>query len=155
MITKKQIVELIASKVKEDGFFIVEVNVKPSNKIEVFLDSDKGVPVHYCVEISRLIEHSLDRETEDFELQVSSPGIGQPFKVVEQYHKSIGRPVEVLTSEGHIQKGVLIEVNDTGFAIEEEKKIKIEGKKKKELQVFRYEFSFDEVKRVKEILNLT
>jgi ribosome maturation factor RimP len=154
MITKKQIVELIDSKVKEDGFFIVDVNVKPSNKIEVFIDSDKGVPIEYCVEVSRLIEHSLDREAEDFELQVSSPGIGQPFKVIEQYHKAVGRPLEVLTNDERIQKGVLKEVFETGFVIEEEKKVKIEGKKKKELQVFRYEFSFDEVKRVKELLKL-
>jgi ribosome maturation factor RimP len=154
MITKKQIAELINSKLKEDGFFIVDVKVKPSNRIEVFIDSDKGVPVDYCVEVSRFIEHSLDRDAEDFELQVSSPGIGQPFKVIEQYHKAIGLPLEVLTNDGRLQQGVLKEVSETGFVIEEEKKVKIEGGKKKELQLFRYEFSFDEVKRVRELLKL-
>ncbi len=106
------------------------------------------------MKISRLIENSLDREEEDDELEVSSPGIGQPFKVPGQYFKAIGRPVEVLTNEGEIRKGLLEEVNDNGFVIKEETKVKPEGKKKKELQVFKHRYSFDEVKRVKELLSL-
>ena len=154
MITKEQITGLIGSKLREDGFFPVEVNVKPGNKIEVLIDSNNGVPIEYCVEISRLIEHSLDRDAEDFELQVSSPGIGQPLKVPEQYHKCIGRPVEVLTNDGKTRKGILEIVNDDAFFIKEEKMIKPEGKKKKELQIINHRFSFEEVKRVKEILSL-
>jgi ribosome maturation factor RimP len=154
MISKKQIFKLIGAKLAEDGFFPVEVDVKPGNKIEVLIDSDKGVPIKYCIEISRLIEHSFDRETEDFELQVSSPGIGQPFKVKEQYIKCAGRPVEVMANDGTIQKGIMEAVSDDEFTVKEEKMVKPEGKKKKELQVFNHRFSFDEVKRVKEILSL-
>ncbi|MGQ1890383.1 ribosome assembly cofactor RimP [Thermophagus sp. OGC60D27] len=154
MITKEQIVERIDSKVKEDGAFIVEVNVRPNNKIEVLVDSEAGISISYCGELSRFIEAAFDREEEDFELEVSSPGIGYPFKVKEQYYKNLTRPVEVLTSEGKVFKGILKEVNEDGFAIEEEKKVKIEGKKKKELKVFRYEFNFDAVKRVIELLKL-
>ena len=154
MITKEQILKLMGDKLGEDGFFLVDVQVKPGNKIEVLIDSSKGVPIEYCVEISRLIEHSLDREVEDFSLEVSSPGIGQPFKVIEQYRKCVGRPVEVVTTAGNVQKGILEEVMDDGFRISEEKKVKIEGKKKKELKVFNHPFRFEEVKRVKEILEL-
>lgn len=154
MITKEQIFKLIGEKLREDGFFPVEVNVKPGNKIEVLIDSNTGVPIKYCVEVSRLIEHSLDRDSEDFELQVSSPGIGQPFKVKEQYQKCIGRPVEVFLSDGRTQKGVLEEVADEGIVLKEEKMIKPEGKKKKELQVLDHRFSFDDVKWTKEILKI-
>ncbi|PWD99195.1 ribosome assembly cofactor RimP [Marinilabilia rubra] len=154
MITKEQILDLIGEKLEDDGFFLVDVSVKPGNKIDVLIDSEKGVPIEYCVEISRKIEHSLDREVEDFSLEVSSPGIGQPFKVIEQYAKCIGRPVEIVTPDGRVQKGILEEVTEDGFTVSEEKKVKVEGKKKKELQVFNHQFSFDETKRVKEILSL-
>ncbi len=154
MITKEQVLKLIGNKLEEDGFFLVDVNVKPGNRIEVLIDSYNGVPIAYCVEISRLIEHSFDRETEDFEMEVSSAGIGQPFKVKEQYLKTSGRPVELLTNDGIILKGVLEEVGEEGFMIKEEKMIKPEGKKKKELQIFNHQFSFDQVKRIKEILSI-
>jgi ribosome maturation factor RimP len=154
MILKEQILKLIDEKLSKDGFFLVEVNVAPGNKIEVIIDSEKGVSIGYCVEISRLIEHSLDRDIEDFELGVSSPGIGEPFKVLKQYFKCIGRPVEVLTVDGRSQTGILNEVKDRGFVVKEEKKVKPEGKKKKELQIFYHQFSFDDVRRVKEILSL-
>ncbi|MFW5890463.1 MAG: ribosome assembly cofactor RimP [Marinilabiliaceae bacterium] len=154
MIEKEQILDLIQPKLREDGYFPVSVEVKPGNRIEVLIDSKEGVPIEYCIETSRLIEKSLDRDSEDFELEVSSPGIGQPFKVKEQYWKCIGRPVEVLLPDGRTQKGVLEEVGDDGFVVKEEKKVKPEGKKKKELQVFNHRFRFDEVKKVKEILEL-
>ena len=124
MIKKEQILNLIQSKLREDGYFPVSVEVKSGNRIEVLIDSNEGVPVEYCMEISRLIEQSLDRDAEDFELEVPSPGIGQPFKVKEQYLKSIGRPVEVLLPDGQTQKGVLEKVDDEGFDVKEEKKVK-------------------------------
>ena len=154
MIKKKEILDLIIPKLKEDGYFPVKVNVKPGNRIEVLIDGENGVPIDYCVEISRLIENALDREVEDFELQVSSPGIGQPFKVREQFLKNIDRPVEVLLPDGRIWKGVLEKVDNEGFNIKEEKKVKPEGKKKKELQVFNHWFRFDEIQKVKELIYL-
>ncbi len=154
MIVKEQIWSLIADKLEADGFFPVEVTVKPGNRIEILIDSENGVPIEYCVEISRLVEHSFDREEEDFELEVSSPGIGQPLRVAQQYHKCLGHPVEVMAHDGAIQKGILEVITDDGFVVKEEKMIKPEGKKKKELQIINHQFSFEDVKRVKEILSL-
>lgn len=154
MITKKQIFDIIEPKIKEDGAFIVDVTVKPDNRIEVLVDSHDGVSISYCGELSRYIENNLDREAEDFSLEVSSPGIGHPFKVKEQFIKCVNRPVEVLTAQGERFSGLLKEVREDTFVIEEEKKVKIEGKKKKELQKFSYEFNFDQVKRVIELLKL-
>jgi ribosome maturation factor RimP len=152
MISKAQITNLIAEKVETDGYFLVDVDVKPSNRIVVLLDGEKGVPIEYCVSISRLIEHSLDRESADFELEVSSPGIGQPFKVLQQYKKCIGRTVEVVTPTGVKIAGELISAAAEGFVVRESKMVKPEGKKKKELQVIDHPFNFGDVKSVKEII---
>jgi ribosome maturation factor RimP len=152
MISQAQIIEIINEKLEADGYFLVSADVKPSNQIMIFIDGENGVPIEYCVQISRLIENSFDREAEDFSIEVSSAGIGQPFKVPRQYQKNIGRTVEVLTPDSKKITGVLTEVTNTGFVVKEEKMVKPEGKKKKELQVFMQAFNFEEVKYVKEII---
>jgi len=153
MITKEQIREIITQKIEADGCFIVDVKVSTTNKITVLIDSMEGISIDYCIQISRLIESSFDREEEDFELEVSTPGLGQPLKVLDQYKKNIGREVEVTPFESAPFKGTLVEVNDTHFLVKEEKKVKIEGKKKKELKVFNRNYKFDEVKSVKIIVS--
>lgn len=152
MISQAQIIEIINEKLEADNYFLVSADVKPSNQIMVFIDGDNGVPIEYCVQISRLIENSFDREAEDFSIEVSSAGIGQPFKVPRQYRKNIGRQVEVLTPDSQKITGILTDANDTGFVVKEEKMVKPEGKKKKELQVCMHAFNFDDVKYVKEII---
>jgi len=153
MISKEQVLEIIKEKIEEDDCFIVDLKVSTSNKITVLVDSIEGVSIDYCIKISRLIEGSFDREEEDFELEVSTPGLGQPFKVINQYKKNVGREVEVNPLEGAPHKGILAEVTEEGFTVEEEKKVKVEGQKKKELKVFSYNYKFDEVKSVKLIIS--
>ena len=153
MITKEQIRDIITEKIEADDCFIVDVKVSASNKITVLIDSMDGVNIDYCIQISRMIESSFDRDEEDFELEVSTPGLGQPLKVIYQYKKNIGREVEVTPFESAPFKGKLVEVNEDGFVVEEEKKVKIEGKKKKELKVFNHNYKFDEVKSVKIIIS--
>lgn len=152
MITKQQILDIISEKVDEEGYFLVDVDVNSSNKIVVLVDGDSGVPIEFCVSLSRLIENSIDREVEDFELEVSSPGIGQPFRVHRQYLKCLGREVEVLAFDGIKYKGTLKSVTESGIVITEEKSVKIKGRKKKELQTIEHSFSFDEIKSVKETI---
>ncbi|WP_066632386.1 ribosome assembly cofactor RimP [Labilibacter marinus] len=153
MITKEQIREIIAEKIEADDCFIVEVKVSASNKIIVTIDSMNGIGIDYCIQISRLIEGSFDRDIEDFELEVSTPGLGQPLKVLNQYEKNIGKDIEVTPFETAPFKGKLTEVNEDNFVVEEMKKVKIEGKKKKELQVINHNYKFDEVKAVKVIVS--
>ncbi len=152
MITETLITGIIDAKLEEDEMFLVEVAVKPGNKITVMVDHDNGVPISYCIELSKFIEAALDRDDEDFELEVASAGIGQPFKVKRQYLKNIGREVEVLMKDGKKFSGKLISVDDNGFSVEFEEKVKIEGKKRKELQVKTVSCNFDEVKQVKDII---
>ncbi|MBR8534304.1 ribosome assembly cofactor RimP [Carboxylicivirga sediminis] len=153
MITEATIEGIITDKLAADEMFLVELAVKPGNKIIVMIDNDNGVPISYCIELSKFIEAGLNRDEEDFELEVASAGIGQPFKVKRQYMKNIGREVEVLTSAGIKFTGKLIAVEEEGFTVEVEEKVKIEGKKRKELQVKTVNCNFDEVKQVKDIIS--
>jgi ribosome maturation factor RimP len=152
MILQSSITELINDKLEADGYFLVDIEIKPSNDVIVFIDSDNGVSIDYCAEISRLIENSLNRETEDFSLEVSSSGLGQPFKVLRQYKKNIGKEVEVYTDKKIRIIGFLTDVTDKHFQIREEKKVKTETGKKKELQIKLHQFGYEEIKYVKEII---
>ncbi len=151
MINKSTIITLIEEKLTEDQF-IVEVEVSPANQISVQIDSENGISIDDCVAISRQIEGNLDREEEDFELQVSSAGLGQPFKVFRQYTKNIGREIEVVLKDGQKLEGILKGVQETSFELETSKKEKIEGKKKKELVTRVLSIAFDEAKTVKNII---
>ncbi|MCW3787192.1 ribosome assembly cofactor RimP [Plebeiibacterium sediminum] len=153
MITKEQISTLIQEKLEADDCFLVDLKISTGNKITVLIDSMSGISIDYCIQISRLIEGSLDREVEDFELEVSTPGLGQALKVKQQYVKNIGREVEVTLLNAAPHKGILTEVTENGFTIEEEKKVKIEGKKKKELKIFSHNYTFDEIKSVKVVIS--
>jgi ribosome maturation factor RimP len=152
MITESQILEIIKEKLEADDVFLVELKVAVGNRISVTVDKLTGISIDYCVQLSKYIDASLDREIEDFELEVWSAGIGQPFKVVKQYQKNIGNNVEVLTLSGQKLKGLLVAVSDSDFTVKVETKVKSEGKKKKELQIIEHLFKFEEVKSVKDIV---
>lgn len=151
MIDKSKIIALIEEKLTEDQF-IVDVEVSPANQISVQIDSETGISIDDCVTISRQIEGNLDREEEDFELQVSSAGLGQPFKVFRQYTKNIGCEIEVVLKDGQKLEGILKAAQETSFDIETSKKEKVEGKKKKELVTRVLTIAFEEAKTVKNII---
>ncbi|WP_372773755.1 ribosome assembly cofactor RimP [Mangrovibacterium sp.] len=151
MIDKKKIIQLIEDKLTEDQF-IVDVEISPANQISVLIDGENGISIDHCVAVSRQIEGNLDRESEDFELQVSSAGLGLPFKVLRQYLKNIGREVEVVLKDGQKREGILKHADENGFELETTQKEKIEGKKKKELVTRLLQFSFEQTKTVKNII---
>ena len=100
MISKEKIIKLAQERIQEldNGNYLVEVNISPKNAITVKMDNlNGGVSIKDCVSVSRNIEHNLDIEIEDFELQVTSPGLDQPFKVAQQYQKNIGKKISLLT----------------------------------------------------------
>ena len=153
MITIQQVESLILDKLEADDVFVVKLAISTSNAISVVLDSEKGIPISYCIDISRLIEHKLDRESEDFSLEVSTAGLSEPLKLSRQYKKNIGREVDVITNEDKKLTGKLIEADDAGFTIEIEEKVKIEGKEKKELRITPQMFKFEDVKSVKIVVS--
>lgn len=152
MITQEDIKRVIESIVAQKEVFIVDVKVSSSNFVTVELDSNKGISIDDCVEISKLIESSFDREIEDFELEVSSAGLSSAFKVVQQYYKNIGQEVEVLVKTGKKFTGILKSVNENGFIIEKSKLEKVEGKKKKQEVKEEVTLLFADVKSTKLVI---
>lgn len=109
--------KLVAEAVEEnDSLFLIELSFLPSNKIKVIVDGDQGISLKECVRISRHVEHNLDREEEDFALEVTSPDITQPLSVERQYKKNIGRVLKVKTEEGEVE-GTLEHADDKGIAL--------------------------------------
>jgi len=153
MITKSEIVALVEEKIEGTDYFIVDISVSSSNQIRVEIDGDKGVKINDCIQISRHIEGNYDREEEDFELTVSSAGMDQPFKILRQYQRYIGREVELKTTGGEKLKGQLISANETVVEIEIAERRKIEGKKKKQLIIEKKAVPMEQVKETKVVIS--
>ncbi|MDG0973919.1 MAG: ribosome assembly cofactor RimP [Crocinitomicaceae bacterium] len=155
MINKKKIEELALERIEEldKDLFIVEISISASNSIRVEIDSASGnVAIEDCISVSRNIEHNLDREEQDFELQVSSPGLDKPFRVVQQYKKNVGREVKLTPVNGVKLEGVLKSADDNGVVIETTRKERLEGKKKKVTVVEEHPFNYDEIKETKIVI---
>lgn len=152
MIDTKTVEHLVNEKIQETDLFLVEIKVDARNSIGIFVDSPQGISIDQCVAISRHVEHSLDREAEDFALEVSSPGIGYPFKVIGQYQKAIGQTIEVLYLNGEKLQGKLLDVNEENFTLEYSAKEKPEGAKRPVWVEKEKTIGFAEAKSVKEII---
>ncbi len=152
MIDKKIIEDIVTERITDSDLFLVEVKIDTQNNITVTLDSPEGISVDTCVFVSQYIESQLDREKEDFALEVSSPGIGQPLKVLPQYKKILNSTVEVLLSNGIKLNGTLRDANNEGILLEYETKEKPEGAKRP-IKVIKTEpYKFSEIKTVKETI---
>ena len=134
-------------------YFLTDLTISTDNRIVVEIDNEEGVWIEDCVELSRFIESHLDREEEDFELEVGSAGIGQPFKVLRQYEIHQGERVEVLTTEGKKLQGTLGGVTPEGFTLTIEEKVREEGAKRPKLVEREVPFSFDQVKSTKYVID--
>lgn len=154
MITKEQIAELVEAYLQAGDNYLVDVKVNPGNLIAVEIDNDNGVVIDDCAALSRHLEENLDREVEDFELEVGSAGLTSPFKVVRQYLKNLGNPVEVLTKDGKKLSGELKSANEEGFTIGVIKKVKPEGSKKKIEVEEEVSWMYNEVKYAKYLLKV-
>lgn len=126
MITEKQITEIVNEKLQGTPLFLVETRIKSGNFITVAIDSDNFVSINDCAALSRHIESKLDRETEDYELEVSSAGLDQPLKLQRQYLKNIGNDLKVITLDGKNFTAALLGVGtkDITLLIPENKKKK-------------------------------
>ncbi len=155
MITEAKVRELIEGKVEADGYFIVEVSVSAGNDIRIVVDSENGVPISYCEEIDALVETSLNRDEEDYSLEVSSAGIGTELKVMGQFMKNIGNKVEVTMPNGAWVRGVLVSADEEGFEIETEEKRKVEtesGKKVNQIVKETHRYERKDIRSVKDIV---
>lgn len=153
MIEKKTVCQIVEEWLKEKEYFLVEVTVSPDDKIVVEIDHKEGVWIEDCVELSRYIESKLDREAEDYELEVGSAGIGQPFKVLQQYVNHVGCDVEVLTKDGRKLCGVLKEADEAHFVVTIRKKVKEEGAKRPKMVDEDLRFAYEEIKYTKYLIS--
>lgn len=153
MIDKQLLTQTVEQAIENTDLFIVDIKVNPGNAIVVELDSETGIDIDMCVNITRKIESVFDRDVEDYELEVGSAGLTAPFKVRGQYLKNIGNDIEVLTCDGRKLHGVLTEVGDDEFTVEIEKKVKEEGAKRPTLVKEPLTFKFNETKSVKYLIN--
>ncbi len=152
MINKQTIISLIESHFEGSDKFIVDVKVLAGNKIEVYIDAPKHIVIADCVELSRFIEGHLDREKEDFELQVSSPGATESFKVLDQYRKYKETKVKVVTKDGKKYEGVLKEANDDTFVLEETRREKKIVGKGNQTVIENITIAYNNVKETKSVL---
>ena len=153
MIDKNIVKKLVDEWLEGKDYFLTDLTVSPDDRIVVEIDHEEGVWIEDCVELSRHIENNLDREQEDFELEVGSAGIGQPFKVLRQYEINQGQRVEVLTKEGKKLQGVLGNVTAEGFTLTVSEKVREEGKKRPVLVDRELPFTYDAVKSTKYIID--
>jgi len=154
MIDKKVVQNLVEEWLKDNDYFLVDVSVSADDKIVVEIDHADGVWIDDCVELSKFIEDHLNRDEEDYELEVGSAGLGQPFKVPQQYINHVGDDVEVLSPEGKKVKGVLKSVNEPEFTVTTIQKVKNEGDKRPHNEEIDLSFNMNEVKYVKYLLKV-
>ncbi|MCZ8372771.1 ribosome assembly cofactor RimP [Phocaeicola acetigenes] len=153
MIDKNVVTRIVNEWLEGKDYFLVDITVSPDDKIVVEIDHAEGVWIDDCVELSRYIESKLNREEEDYELEVGSAGIGQPFKVLKQYLIHIGTDVEVLAKDGKKYVGVLSDANEENFTITVETKIKPEGAKRPKLVEQDITFTYEEIKYTKYLIS--
>jgi ribosome maturation factor RimP len=152
MIEKDGIIRLAEAHLEASACYLVEVSVKPGNLIAVEIDHDEAVGIDDCVALSRCIEEGLDREVEDFELEVGSAGISSPFKLVRQYVKNIGNEVEMLLGNGTKLTGTLQSANERNVTLGVTKEIRPEGAKRKVKTVEDQTYTYSEIKYTKNIV---
>lgn len=147
--TQLQTIEGMAAAILEQDpkLFLVEARVKPTNNIKLFVDGDSGITIEQCIAINRALYKQIEEAelfpSGDFSLEVSSPGLDEPLKMLRQYHKNVGRKVEVLLKDGIKLEGLMKEVGDEGIIIQETK-----GKNKKQ-EIIDHNVSFESIKSTK------
>jgi len=131
MQVEKRVIELVEEKISDrPELFLVEVKLLPGNKLIIHVDGDQGISIQDCAAISRHVGFHLEEENtieKAYNLEVSSPGVGEPLKLKRQYEKNIGRELSVKITGGDIMEGKLLDVNEQSITIEA--KVKEKGKK--------------------------
>jgi ribosome maturation factor RimP len=151
MIAKNQVLESLQHLISNTDIFIVDFSVSASNRIKILIDRPQGLGIADCANISRGLEEALDRDAQDFELEVSSPGAESVFKVPQQYLKNIGKPIEVRLTNQTIVKGKLIDYQADFLSIRPDN----QGKKKEKKSPECLSIPLNEISQVKGVVSFT
>lgn len=153
MIAKSKVTEIVNQWLEDKEYFLVEVSVSADNCVSVEIDHADGVWIEDCAELSRFVQEHVGEELDNYELEVGSAGIGQPFKVHQQYVNYIGKDVEVLAVDGKKVQGVLKSVDGDDFVVTVKEKQKVEGKKRPVIVDVDKQFSMNNIKYTKYLLS--
>lgn len=153
MIERNTVKTVVEEWLSGNDYFLVDVTFTPDDRIVVEIDHADGVWIEDCAELSRFMQERLGEELGNYELEVGSAGIGQPFKVVQQYENHIGKEVEVLDAEGKKVQGVLKQVDGRDFVVTVKEKQKLEGKKRPQIVDVDKTFNMDNIKYTKYLLS--
>jgi len=145
MINRESLLAAITEYFEGKKVFLVELKVVPGNRITVFVDGDEGATVADCQELHRYLESQFDREQEDYDLTVSTPGIDQPLKVQRQYTRNVGRNVKVIRTDSSAYSGKLLKADPEKFVVLTRAKEVVAGKKNKVWVEREIEFNYPEV----------
>ena len=153
MIDKNVVKKLVDEWLEGKEYFLVDIQISADAKIVVEIDHADGGWIEDCVELSKFIEERLSRDEEDYELEVGSAGLGQPFKVPQQYINFIGKEVEVLDQDRRKIRGILKSVEGEKFVVSVNEKVQVEGKKRPVKMDVDHEYDMNEVKYTKYIIS--
>ena len=154
MIDKSIIREIVEKWLDGKEYFLVDIEVSADDRIVVEIDHADGVWIEDCVALSKFVEENLSRDEQDYELEVGSAGLGQPFKVAQQYANHVGKEVEVLTADGKKVRGILTSAEEPQFTVTTQEKVKVEGKKRPVVQETEHTFDMKGVKYCKYLFNV-
>ncbi len=154
MIDKNALESVVNEWLADKDYFLVDLSVTTDDRVVVVIDHAEGVWIEDCAELSRYIESRFDREKEDYELEVGSAGLGQPFRVRRQWENHVGKLVETLLKDGHKYQGTLTAVGTDSFSIEVEQRVKPEGAKRPKKELVTLELPFDEVAYTKYLIKV-
>ena len=155
MISRSVVQQAVEEWLEGKEYFLVDISISPDDRIVVEIDHADGVWIEDCADLSRFLQEKLGEELGEYELEVGSAGIGQPFKVIEQYRNHVGKEVEVLAADGKKLQGILKEVSEDGsqFTVTVKEKQQVEGKKRPVLVEVDKTFAVNAVKYCKYLLN--
>ena len=153
MIERNEVKTVVEEWLANNDYFLVDVTFTPDDRIVVEIDHADGVWIEDCAELSRFMQERLGEDLGNYEVEVGSAGLGQPFKVEQQYVNHVGKDVEVLTADGKKVQGILKSVDGRSFVVTVKEKQKIEGKKRPQIVDVDKTFSMDEIKYTKYLLS--
>ena len=152
MIDREYIEKLVTDKLQNTDYYLIDVIVSVDNDIKVEVDNDDGVSIDDCAMLSRYIEEHLDREAEDYSLEVGSSGITEPFKVLRQYQKNVGNEVEMMLKNGTKLTGTLVEATEESVTIAVKRKEQKVDAKRKAVLLFHLTYKYEDIKYTKYLI---
>ena len=154
MIDKKTVQKAVDEWLEGKDYFLVDLSVSQDDRIVVEIDHAEGVWIEDCADLSRYVESQISRDEEDYELEVGSAGLGQPFRVRRQWEIHVGKPVETQLKDGHKYRGTLTGVDEEGFEMSVVEKVKEEGRKRPVNREVTHRFRFEDVAYTKYLIKI-